>query len=96
MTRELVVNMESVSRLSREMVLVTRNIAQIVDRLEEQASALRGQWTGEASEAYTIAQRSWTDEIAQMRLVLERLAEVVQATSNKHTARETRNAQVWG
>ena len=95
MSRELVVDFESIGRLARELSVVNRNITTILETLDTRAVALRNEWTGEASEAFDLAHKKWTAELAIMNDAVERISGAVARAGTRHEERETRNVSVW-
>jgi WXG100 family type VII secretion target len=95
MSRELTVDFASIDRLARELSLVNRNIEAILNTLDAQAAALRNEWTGEAWEAFDLAHKNWTAELAAMNAAVERISAAVARAGTRHEQRETRNVSVW-
>lgn len=71
-------------------------IQQDLDRLDARAAVLRGDWSGEASDAYDRAQRDWTARLDHMRALLDDYSVRLDRINDRYrTASRTVQNKIW-
>lgn len=67
-----------------------------LDRLDEQVAALRGSWTGEASDAYDKAQRINRQQLAELNRFLKTSGGTTRGIIDRHSKAAAAVAKLWG
>lgn len=67
-----------------------------LDRLESEVGKLRGAWSGEAQASYDTAQRKWTQSLAEMQGILERISNSADQIAQNYAMSDARNAGRFG
>ena len=63
--------------------------------LEQETSALRASWTGEAQRAYDAAHREWSQSLALMRDILDAGAKLAKRGARQYDAAERVAHSLW-
>ena len=63
--------------------------------LEQETSALRASWTGEAQRAYESAHREWSQSLAAMHDSLDACAELAAGGARQYAAAEKVAQSLW-
>lgn len=58
---------QGLSQAYESLAKAGQNLEEILADLDDKVATLRGEWSGEATEAYTLAQREWTEQLERMR-----------------------------
>jgi len=95
MTTDLLLDFDGMDSLGSRITAAATSISSLLVDLERQVAALRGQWTGEASNAYDSAHESWTRELGQITAILNEISAAVGAAREGYTVAERENAQRW-
>ncbi len=66
-----------------------------LDALDQEAGALRGQWSGVAQSAYDAAHRQWMGPMYRLREVLQEATDAAQSAGGRLTQTEADVAALW-
>ena len=70
----------------------TKSIAQELENLNSQVSALIGQWDGSAREAYHQAQRNWDGKLQEMNQILGQISQATSQIAQQYVESDARSA----
>ncbi|MDR2322306.1 WXG100 family type VII secretion target [Microbacterium sp. NPDC089698] len=84
-----------IAGLVADMVIARRNIASVLEDLDRRSQQLQSDWSGEARDAYRVAQTQWLSALEAMNDLLRELARRL-ANTNQHSIDASRSAvSVW-
>jgi early secretory antigenic target protein ESAT-6 len=95
MSREIQVDGPELAALTSQLQSATKSMSAILADLDQEVSALRSSWTGEAQRSYEIAQTEWTRCMTIMQTALQRFGEVVTETGTGFAETERANSNKW-
>ena len=96
MTGELRVDHGSLDAAAADLSAAVRAIDQRLGRLGDDLRPMHGDWTGEAQQAYALAQATWTRVMGEMRGILAQAAVDVAASNDSYLAADRRGARGFG
>jgi 6 kDa early secretory antigenic target len=67
-----------------------------LSRLEDELAPLRGDWVGNAQQAYVIAKGRWDAAIAEMKELLGQTSQAVHQSNEEYRAADRRGAASFG
>jgi len=71
------------------------SISASLDHLDDQVRTLKGEWSGEASEAYESAHAKWLKTISDMNSILSRIHSATGSITALHRSAERDVKQLW-
>lgn len=74
------VQFESLEQLEQSLRSASGEMLETLAALDSEVSTLRGQWTGEASDAYDVAHAEWTHQMDGVSKFLDRIASSLAAS----------------
>lgn len=83
-------------RLIGTLQASTSAIGGRLDRLDEEVAALRGAWSGEASDAYDAAQRTSRAQLREMNRILRSSGGAAEQIMARHAAAAAAVEKLWG
>ncbi|MFT4259962.1 WXG100 family type VII secretion target [Microbacterium sp.] len=93
--RIIAVEHDTLDEVCRQITLHVSAIDDELDRLEAAAAALSGQWSGEARDAYHVAQRGWDQTMREMTAIARQLSAVARQGNDRFRRQDAREASVW-
>ena len=87
---------EQVIALSGNIRSGAQGIRSELDELDSKVATLRGSWSGQAQESYTIAQRQWTQSLTELQQLLDRIATSTNEIAQNYTAADRQSAGRFG
>ncbi|MGO2049280.1 MAG: WXG100 family type VII secretion target [Microbacterium sp.] len=87
------VNPAQVIALSGQIRTGATGINGHLETLETQVNKLRASWSGEAQEAYDVAQRDWNIKLKELQQLLSQIATKTQEMSEEYTSRDKGSRQ---
>ncbi|MFV0374714.1 WXG100 family type VII secretion target [Microbacterium sp.] len=90
------VQTSQVSALSQQIRQGAQGIRGQLEQLESEVKTLRASWNGEAQASYDLAQKKWTQSLAQMQALLENIAAKTEQIAQNYNASDARNAGRFG
>ena len=81
---------EQVDVLASDIAADAKSIAQELENLNSQVSALIGQWDGSAREAYHQAQRNWDVKLQEM--ILGQISQATSQIAQQYVESDARSA----
>jgi 6 kDa early secretory antigenic target len=67
-----------------------------LSRLDEELAPLRGDWVGNAQQAYAVAKSRWDAAIAEMKELLGQTSQAVHQSNEEYRAADRRGAASFG
>lgn len=95
MTVSLGFDTNQISAVSDQLTAAAAAIQDELDHLDEEVKLLSGRWTGEAQASYDAAHRQWTQNMDQMRAILEACAKVAERAARDYAAAERAATAFW-
>lgn len=95
MTERVVADAEQIDVFAVELRRITEEIAVILAAFDDDTRALRGGWTGAASDAYDRARTDWRDRMDRAEAVLARATTQVAVASTAFADTERANTARW-
>ena len=83
---------EQVDVLASDIAADAKSIAQELENLNSQVSALIGQWDGSAREAYRQAQRNWDGKLQEMNQILGQISQATSQIAQQYVESDARSA----
>jgi len=83
-------------QLTAAIASANEEIAADLATLEARVSTLRGEWAGEASDAYRVAQQKWTAAVDEMNSLLGRIERTAAVITDRHRAADRVVEKLWG
>jgi len=96
MTGELRVNHGGLDAASQDLAAAVKAIDDRLDRLESELAPLRGDWSGQAQQAYTVAKAQWDHAMADMRVILAQTSANVAQSNADYLDADRRGAGSFG
>lgn len=96
MSGELRVDHGSLEAAAADLSSGVRAIDERLDRLDADLRPLHADWTGEAQQAYAVAQAAWTQAMRDMRSLLAQAAVDVAESNSSYLEADRRGARGFG
>ncbi|MFF7415484.1 WXG100 family type VII secretion target [Streptomyces lydicus] len=96
MTAQYSMKFSNVAVVVEDLRKATADIKQQLDLLDQKVSKLKAHWTGDAVEAYGIAQRNWNSQCAQMSTSLNTSGVTLENISHNTRRTDQQNAGLFG
>lgn len=78
-----------------DMAEFGREVAEVLDEIEQAMAALRANWEGQASETQRQAQQQWEGGAETMKTSLEQLRRVAEGAHKNYTDAVAKNKEMW-
>ncbi|UAJ78771.1 WXG100 family type VII secretion target [Leifsonia sp. ZF2019] len=95
MTKSMLIDINIIQALVARLGAATQEASRIHATLEDQVAALRGQWSGDASDAFESAHGEWTKRLDAATALLARASEHVSSAAEAFADVEKANAARW-
>lgn len=95
-TDGLRVDHAGLDRAAEDLRATVARIDDRLDRLGSELAPLRGEWSGQAQQAYVTAQATWDRALREMRDLLDRTGHAVQESNADYHAADLRGARSFG
>lgn len=93
---DIAVSGEGLGSLRESLARTAQGIAEELRTLDEKVARLRGEWSGDASDAYDSAQREWTACLDEMGRILQEYSERVSDIDARYRqATQTIAGKIW-
>lgn len=93
---ELRVDHGGLEAAAADLSAAVRAIDERLGRLDGDLRPMHGDWTGEAQQAYAVAQATWTRAMGEMRAILAQAAIDVAESNDSYLAADRRTARGFG
>jgi WXG100 family type VII secretion target len=92
---KLVVDFPQLQGAIDHMEQFGREVAEVLEEIDQAMAALRANWHGEASDTQQQSQQQWEDGAEQMRTSLDALREVAKSAHKNYTDAVDKNEKMW-
>ncbi len=96
MTGELRVNHGGLDAASQDLAAGVKAIDDRLNRLEAELEPLRGDWSGQAQQAYTVAKAKWDGAMQDMKSILAQTSANVSQSNSDYLSADRRGASAFG
>jgi WXG100 family type VII secretion target len=93
---QLAIDFARMRALSDQLAAATVAIAADLEQLDATATALRGEWSGEAEQAYAQAHEAWSSALADVAQILGQAHRATGAITDRHRTAERSVLALWG
>ncbi|MGK2867064.1 MAG: WXG100 family type VII secretion target [Mycobacterium sp.] len=92
---KLVVDFPQLQGAIDHMAEFGREVAEVLEEIDQAMAALRANWEGQASETQQQSQQQWDDGAEQMKTSLEALRTVAENAHKNYTDAVDKNGKMW-
>lgn len=85
-----------VSQLSANIMKGADDIQSDLNDLDQKVNKLIGSWEGDAQEAYRSAQSKWTQQVTDIRNLLNQIGSATDQISQQYTSTDHSSANLFG
>lgn len=96
MTAQYSMQFGNVAVVVEDLRKATADIKNQLDLLDQKVTRLKSHWTGDAVEAYGIAQRHWNEECARMSSSLNSSGTTLESIAHNTKRTDQQNAGLFG
>lgn len=86
---------EQIEKLTSSLGDANKEIARILETLDNFVVNLRSQWSGEASDAYDAAHARWTTQLAEMNRILDKANNASANSARRYARARAKIAARW-
>ncbi|MGU3497681.1 WXG100 family type VII secretion target [Mycobacterium sp. C31M] len=92
---KLVVDFPQLQGAIDHMAEFGREVAEVLEEIDQAMAALRANWEGQASDTQEQAQQQWEDGAETMKTSLEQLRKVAEGAHKNYTDAVAKNKEMW-
>lgn len=90
------VNHAGLELAAQDLAHAVQQIGERLDQLEAELAPLRGDWTGNAQQAYLGAKATWDKAMQEMQVLLQDTSTTVHQSNADYQAADARGAAAFG
>ncbi|MEH3130778.1 MAG: WXG100 family type VII secretion target [Mycolicibacterium neoaurum] len=92
---KLIVDFPQLQGAIDHMAEFGREVAEVLDEIDQAVAALRANWEGQASDTQAQTQQQWEDGAEQMKKSLESLCQVADNARKNYSDAVDKNGKMW-